>query len=185
MNDRTEPEVPDGETLVELVQAYLSTDYHVASPEGSLTFHVGRENISNDMLLIGAGVERWAIITAWNPYSQQRSWEENEASQDRLKQEIDSRNLKWWEAAGKHPTNDWPSEESCLLLNAVPRQARELCRMFDQHAVLFGETGDSPWLLFGNWKTIGPRLKAANTGDEAWNSQLAQTIERNDMLEGG
>lgn len=182
MNDRTDWIPPDGETLVELVQAYLTTDYFVASPEGSLTFQVGRENSNNDLLLIGAGVERWAVITAWNPHSQQRSWEQNDASQSKLKQEIESRNLKWWEAAGKHPTNDWPSEESCLLLNVRTREARELCRMFGQLAVLFGETGDAPWLLFGDWETIGPRLKEANTKDEAWSSLLAQSIERNDAL---
>ena len=173
---------PEGEALLDLLQAYLETDYHVASPEGSLTFHVGRENSGNDMLLIGAGAERWAVITAWNPHSQHRSWEENDEAQDRLKKAIESRGLKWWEAAGKHPSNDWPAEESCLILNNAPRPARELCREFGQLAVLFGETGDAPWLLFGNWEQIGPQLKAASPDGPEWSSLLAQTIERNDAL---
>lgn len=182
MNEQTETGLPDGEALVPLVQAYLETDYHVASPEGSLTFRAGRQNSGNDMLLIGAGVERWAIVTAWNPQSQPRSWEENDESQSWLKQEIENRRLKWWEAAGKHPANDWPAEESCLILNIAPREARELCREFGQLAALFGETGDEPWLLFGDWQQIGPRLKDATPRDEEWTSSLAQTIERNDAL---
>jgi len=182
MNDRTSNELPDPEALVRLVQAYLETDYHVASPEGSLTFHIGRENSNNDMLLIGAGVERWAVVTAWNPHSQRRSWEENDAAQDRLKKAIESRELKWWEAAGRHPSNDWPAEESCLVLNLRRKDARELCREFGQLAVLYGETGDSPWLLFGDWEQIGPQLQSANAGHPEWNSLLAQTIECNDAL---
>jgi hypothetical protein len=168
--------------LAGLVQAYRETEYHVASPEGSLTFRVGQENSNNDMLLIGAGVERWAVVTAWNPHSQQRSWEENDEAQDRLKKTIESQGFKWWEAAGTHPSNDWPAEESCLILNIAPHDARELCREFEQLAVLFGETGDAPWLLFGDWEQIGPALKSANSEHPQWQSLLAQTIERNDAL---
>ena len=57
--------------------------------------------------------------------------------------------------------------------------------MFGQLAVLCGETGDAPWLLFGDWPQIGPRLKAVSPADEEWDALLAASIERNEMLADG
>lgn len=142
------------ERWANLLEAYCRTDYHVASPVSPLMFHVGELCSEQNLSLMQAGVFSWCVVTAWNPHSERRSAKENDLAQAILKADINAVDLKWWEAAGRDPAREWPSEESCFVLNISPQQARSLCREFEQLAVLYGDAEHEPWLLFGDWERV-------------------------------
>lgn len=146
--------------LAELLTAYCRSDYCVAAPEGSLTFHVGELIPEQNLALLQAGVTSWCVVTAWNPMSQQQTAEKNDAALDDLKAEIESSGLKWWEAAGRDPSGEWPTEESCFVLNISKAQTEKLCQMYQQAAALYGDVETEPWLLFPNWERVSENVAA-------------------------
>ncbi|MBD3674336.1 MAG: DUF3293 domain-containing protein [Planctomycetaceae bacterium] len=168
--------------LAELLTAYSRTDYCVAAPEGSLTLHVGELLPEQNLALLQAGVISWCVVTAWNPQSQLRSADRNDAAQDDLKAEIESYGLKWWEAAGRDPAGEWPTEESCFVLNISPEQTGSLCEKFGQLAALYGDAESEPWLLFPNWGQVGDAVVAAVDCDQLpddVSERLQATLEQN------
>lgn len=146
--------------LAELLTAYCQTDYCVAAPEGSMIFHVGDLSPEQNLQLMQAGVFSWCIVTAWNPMSQQRSADNNDAALGDLKAEIESCDLKWWEAAGRDPSGKWPMEESCFVLNVSKEQTEKFCQMYSQVAALYGDTETEPWLLFADWERVSESVEA-------------------------
>jgi hypothetical protein len=88
-----------------------------------------------------------AFITAWNPLSQQLSATENEERHQALMAEIKSQSLSFLPGEGKHPSNNWPTEQSVLVLGLSLEAAKTLGRRFEQNAVVWAGRDGVPELV--------------------------------------
>lgn len=92
-------------------------------------------------------VECSAFITALNPLSQQLSAQENEERHQALMAEIKSQSLSFLPGKGKHPSNNWPAEQSVLVLGLSLEAAKTLGRRFEQNAVVWAGRDGVPELV--------------------------------------
>jgi hypothetical protein len=134
----------------DLEAAYRATDYTADTPRGKVVLRIGRENDELDRLLAEHGVNSWAYITAYNPASIPAPAAENEANQRELRAAVERAGHAFFEGAGVG--EGWPPEPSLLVLGITGVESEELGRRFGQLAVVVGERGGVPRLLW-----LGPR----------------------------
>jgi hypothetical protein len=117
-------------------QAYKETHYAVQDLE-PFVLRIGE--VSEDLIACHKRhrVECSAFITAWNPFSKQLTPEENKERNHALIQEIKGRSLSFLPGVGNHPSNDWPGEQSLLVLGLCLESAKTLGRRFEQNAVVW------------------------------------------------
>ncbi len=88
-----------------------------------------------------------AFITAWNPFSQPLTAQENEERHQALIAEIKSRSLSFLPGVGQHPSNNWLGEQSVLVLGLSLEAAKTLGRRFEQNAVVWTGRDGVPQLV--------------------------------------
>ena len=129
--------------------AYEATAYWVeAGPGRRFAIRCGERSTDADELLVAAGVETWAFITACNPRSARLSDADNAARMDRLAKTIRDRGLPYLPGAGEGDDPDWPAEPSLLVLGIAEHEAASLARVWDQHAVVVGRRGEPARLVW-------------------------------------
>ena len=129
----------------DFVPAYRAANYVVAA-EPEVVLRIGEANPRLDALLDRTGARCAAFLTAYNPYSERRSSEDdNRAAATELERALV--NYSRYPAEGRDPTGRWPPERGVLVLG-VPRAAAEaLGRRFKQNAIVFIEHGSPPELV--------------------------------------
>lgn len=128
------------------VQAYLETEYRVLGG----TPHVLRIGIVNSTLLAlhkHYQVECSAFLTACNPYSQIVDDVKNHSRQRELADEVANRGLIYLPGIGQHPSNEWPGEESFLVLGLKLHEAKLLGEHFQQNAIVWCDATGMPELI--------------------------------------
>jgi hypothetical protein len=121
----------------DLIQAYKETHYTVQDVE-PFVLRIGE--VSEALLVCHKRhrVDCSAFITAWNPFSQSLTVQKNEERQQALIAEIKVRSLSFLPGVGEHPSNNWPGEQSVLVLGLSLEAAKTLGRRFEQNAVVWG-----------------------------------------------
>jgi hypothetical protein len=123
------------------IKAYQETQYRVQS-DTPFTLQIG---VVNDALLDTHKLHRVdcsAFLTACNPYSQIASACDNYVRQHQLANELARRCLRYFPGMGQHPSNEWPGEESFLVLGLNLEAAKKLGEQFGQNAIVWcGATG--------------------------------------------
>lgn len=118
----------------DLVEAYRQAQYRIhADPPFEL--QVDAFSADLDRLLARERVDSAALLTAYNPQSEERPAPENEAAQSALKGAL--ARFTCFEAEGRG--DDWPPEPSLLALGLTRSEAGALARRFGQHAYLYCE----------------------------------------------
>ncbi|MBI3380975.1 MAG: DUF3293 domain-containing protein [Aquabacterium sp.] len=135
-----------------LVQAYLETEYRVAvSPEFGVimpfVLRVGQPSEPLQQLLNDTGAQGAAFVTAFNPYSEVSSAEENSGRQDQLLTTLRQHEVKFLRGQGQHPSNNWPPEPSVLALDLPLDATKRLGMRFQQNALLWCGTDAVPHLV--------------------------------------
>ncbi len=118
------------------IKAYQETQYRVQS-DTPFTLQIG---VVNDALLNAHKlyrVECSAFLTACNPYSQIASASDNHVRQHQLASELARRGLRYFPGMGQHPSNQWPGEESFLVLGLNLEAAKKLGEQFGQNAIVW------------------------------------------------
>lgn len=131
----------------DLVAAYRSTDYRIQLPGSNITLRIGRYSEPLAGLHAEYAVSSSAFLTAYNPYSKQASPESNMAVQRDLLAELEARDLKWIEGAGRDPSGKWPPEPSVLVLGIEYHAANDLAVKFEQNAFVFADCHAIPQLI--------------------------------------
>jgi hypothetical protein len=128
------------------IKAYQDTEYRVQSDK-PFTLQIG--TLNDPLLVIHKlyRVECSALITAWNPFSQILSETENNIRQLQLKNELGRRGLKYLPGIGQHPSNNWPGEESFLVLGLNLQEAKKLGEHFGQNAIVWCGADGIPELI--------------------------------------
>ena len=127
----------------DLIRTYLETDYYV-SDDPPLLLKIGAENDDARILLASFGVTTAALITAWNPRSWKLSEDDNNARQEQLLGEIETRHLNYLVGYGE--CGDW-REYSYLILGISREEAIELGGQFEQNALVWLDQAGTPELV--------------------------------------
>lgn len=122
--------------------AYCATSYRV----GKLALRIGEPHPWLDRLLENRGLERYAYLTAANPGSAPLPAAENAARMRALSKELEG--FVVLRGAAHADDGAWEPEPSFLVLGVSRDDAAALGRRFGQNAILVGERGGAPELLW-------------------------------------
>lgn len=128
------------------IQAYLETDYRVHGDVSS-TLRVGVVCPELAALHQGHQADCSAFITACNPFSQAFDEAANAERQAALARELTQRSLTFIDGVGQHPSNQWPSEASFLVLGLTLEAARTLGIRLEQNAIIWSGIDAVPQLI--------------------------------------
>lgn len=128
--------------MTELINAYNNTEYQVFNPP--MVIKIGIKNQDLNDLLISANVTSWAYITAFNPFSNSLSKEENLKRHNELKVKIS--NYKFFEGEGVGEDKSWEPEVSFLIIGIPINEAIEIGEFYEQNAIVVGEINGVPQL---------------------------------------
>jgi len=144
----------------ELIETYSKADYLIPALKIKLVVGINNPELNN--LLTQNRVKYAALITAFNPYSQKLSKEENERRNEELKFNI----LKKWnciDSISKDVTsNEW-EEQGYLIYNINLIEALSLAGSFGQHAILYIEKDRAVELIL-----TGAKIKS----NDDWRKKL-------------
>ncbi len=130
----------------QLIQAYLETEYRVfAEPPFVLTVGIASPELIR--LYQAHKVACAALITAFNPFSQELTADENRRRQDDLTKQLTQRSLDFVEGVGQHPSGDWPGEPSVLAFGLELEAARSLGKSMQQNAIIWCGADAAPNLV--------------------------------------
>lgn len=130
--------------MQDLINAYRNTSYNVFEPK--ISIRIGETNPVLDALLREYDCTEWAYITAYNPFSEVLSEEENMERHKQLKATLKEYALFEGEGVGTDPS--WKPERSLLILGISEGDAEKLGEKFQQNAIVVGELQEAPRLLF-------------------------------------
>ena len=130
----------------ELRNAYANTLF-LGHFSASFEFKPGETSPKSDAILTLFEAQAAVVITAWNPYSEPKTKEENEAAQQRLEAELKSQGVRFLPATGKGTADEW-TEPSVLALGMGFAAAQELAVKYQQNAYLWIEKGFPAVLIY-------------------------------------
>lgn len=128
------------------IEAYLKTDYRIQG-DWPLLLRIGRYSDELAALYAKYGVSCASVLTAWNPYSENRLDAENRDAQERLIGELDRLGLPHQPGAGVDPTGKWPPEDCRLVLGTKLLTARSLGRRYKQNGFVWVAADGEPVLV--------------------------------------
>ena len=129
-----------------LLESYESADYHVYdSPPFILK--IGIHSSELDCIYKTSHKHTAAFITAFNPFSQELSNQENKDRNHKLEKLIQSLHFDFIHGEGKCGHEDWGGEESFLIFGINKKQAYEIGREFQQNAIVWCDKDAIPQLL--------------------------------------
>ena len=129
-----------------LWEAYEKTHFIVQStPE--FVLKIGQYSEELKQLFIHRSLSTAAFITAYNPFSQQLSEDENLERQEKLVKEIQSRGLNLLQGLGQDPDHKWEGEPSLLILDIALEAAKKLARTYEQNAFVWCDESCTPQLI--------------------------------------
>jgi len=129
-----------------MIQAYRETEYRVLGGQ-PFTLRVGL--VSADLLAAHKRhrVDCSAFLTACNPFSRRPGDSANANRQAALASELARRGLAFAAGIGKHPSNDWPGEDSFLVFGLNLEAARALGARFEQNGFIWSSADGVPQLI--------------------------------------
>jgi hypothetical protein len=141
--------VRSSESLIppSLVAAYRKTQYRVLDPSGAFVLCLDVPSQSLLSLYQQHDANCAVFITAWNPFSEERTRVANERAQQNLAVALDALNCVVIPGFGDDPSGIWPGEPSLLALGINRRYAEQLGRKFGQNAIVWAGIEAIPRLI--------------------------------------
>ncbi len=136
------------ESLAALELAYQQTIYEVFSEDQVIHLQVNVKAPQLDYLLQQHQQTSWAFITAHNPFSQLLTSAENKRRNQTLTVELERRKFTYLKGLGRDVDGHWPPEDSYFVLGISREEAMEVGQAFSQNALLYGEQGQVPQLVW-------------------------------------
>ena len=134
----------------DLHQAYMETTYVVSHHETSFNLKIGAHDATFNHWCKEKGINTWAIITAFNPYSQALTAHENEQLNTDLKHTVLAYGFVLNDAKGVPRDEHWDAEASFFIHNISLEQAQAIGILFKQNAIVYGfkdNTNQLVWLV--------------------------------------
>lgn len=119
-----------------LIRAYREAKFVVES-SSPITLLVGECNLNLGAILKEHKASTAAFITAYNPYSNVQTDQENSQAQNQLLKDINELGLKALDGYGQDIAEQWPKEVSVLILGITESQAEVLADKYSQNAFIW------------------------------------------------
>jgi hypothetical protein len=130
----------------DLLKSYKLANYHVdASPSFILKIDIHSPELES--IYKTSHKHTAAFITAFNPYSQELSAQENKDRNHKLEELIQSLDFDYIHGEGKCGDGDWDGEKSFLIFGISEKQASEIGKEFEQNAIVWCDKDAIPQLL--------------------------------------
>ena len=130
----------------DLLNSYKLANYHVdALPSFILKIDIHSPELES--IYKTSHKHTAAFITAFNPYSQELSNQENKDRNLKLEELIQSLHFDYIHGEGKCGDGDWNGEESFLIFGISEKQASEIGKKFEQNAIVWCDKDAIPQLL--------------------------------------
>ena len=129
-----------------LLESYKLADYHV-DPSPSFILKIGLYSSELENIYKTSHKHTAAFITAFNPYSQELSAQENKDRNHKLEGLIQSLGFDYIHGEGKCGDGDWDGEKSFLIFGISEEQASEIGKEFEQNAIVWCDKDAIPQLL--------------------------------------
>ena len=130
----------------DLLKSYKLANYHVdASPSFILKIDIHSPELES--IYKTSHKHTAAFITAFNPYSQELSAQENKDRNHKLEELIQSLHFDYMRGEGKCGDGDWDGEESFLIFGITEKQASKIGKEFEQNAIVWCGKDAIPQLL--------------------------------------
>ena len=130
----------------DLLKSYKLANYHVdASPSFILKIDIHSPELES--IYKTSHKHTAAFITAFNPYSQELSNQENKDRNHKLEELIQSLDFDYIHGEGKCGDGDWDGEKSFLIFGISEKQASEIGKEFEQNAIVWCDKDAIPQLL--------------------------------------
>ena len=120
-----------------LVRAYREAIYIVNEGNEAISLKVGEVSHELASLMSFHKAHTAAILTAYNPYSETKTLEENESSQARLKNALSLKAKSCINAIGTDAKREWEAEPSILALGISLQDAEILADEYGQNAFIW------------------------------------------------
>lgn len=146
MTDESKTQIKDI-LIMNLSESYKNTDYNFHLNSRELTIRIGEENQTWSKYLEEKNFDFYFYITAYNPYSELKSLEENEAANQRLMEKLTELGLVFFLGVGKSQDSDWEEKSFCVVGGDLDI-AGKLGNEFKQNAIVCGTKTKLPWLVF-------------------------------------
>lgn len=131
----------------DLAPAYRHTSYRIRS-EPPLAVRIDEASPALDRLLTEHNAASWAFITAFNPHSHPKSDDENSAADVRLHACLARAGYTMLAADAISDDARWPVERGWIVFGISRERACAVGREFAQNAVVWGDVGAAPLLVF-------------------------------------
>jgi hypothetical protein len=140
--------LPISETSISTatVDAYLATDYKVNTAE-PFVLNVGQLSTELAEWFQTNNEDQAAYITAWNPFGEKISDDENHVAEQKLITEIESRGLSYLKGESSDPSGLWPSESGLLVLGISLESAKLLVKRYHQDGFIYIGDDTKPQLI--------------------------------------
>ena len=145
----TAPDDAPGEASkvpAETLRAYRETHYLVED-EPEVILRIGETSPALADLHRRHGVDASVFVTAWNPHGVLIDAAANARRQAGLEAALMADGTPFLRGVGRHPTGDWPGEESVLAFGLGRVAAATLGRRLEQNAVVWSGHDAVPGLL--------------------------------------
>ena len=116
---------------------YLPQDWPAGVLGQQISINLGVQSEPVQTLLEQLQTQTAALITAFNPMSQQSTALDNQQRQDQLRTRARQLGYEFLEGSNQDPTGHWPDEPSILILSIGLSQATEIATEFEQAAFLY------------------------------------------------
>ena len=127
--------------ITALQTAYKQAIYEVYSEEETIQLCIDQCCPRLDALLIEHYQPNytWALITAYNPYSQCLSADENQQRHQRLVEHLQKFKLAYLPAVGRDIDGIWTPEQSLCIFGVELKRAIAIGQKFNQNAIVYGK----------------------------------------------
>ena len=129
-----------------LLESYKSADYHVYTTP-SFILKIGMHSTELEIIYKKSNTHTAAFVTAFNPFSQELSNQDNKVRNNKLEKLIQSHHFDYIHGEGKCGDGEWDGEESFLIFGINKNQASEIGKEFEQNAIVWCDKDAIPQLL--------------------------------------
>jgi len=121
----------------ELIRAYREAHYIILDGHNEIRLQVDTINPELARLMINKNAHTACVLTAYNPFSEIKTKEENELAQIQLRRRLQERGITILEALGRDAEEQWDPEPSVLALDLTLKDVENLADEFGQNAFIW------------------------------------------------
>ena len=130
-----------------LIKAYQNTEYQFSSEKGLGRLYIDSHCQDLESLMRSNEYDSACFISAFNPFSVERSQVDNFKANEELRKEISALGLTYHDGIGVDPSGEWEGEPSFLIMGISRTESMRLGNKYGQNAIVWIDSRAIPKLI--------------------------------------